>query len=156
MMAPHQPRFYNFGPFRIDVADRILTRDQQVIPLNLKTFQILLALIENAGRVLTKDMLMKRVWPDTFVEEGNLTKGIFSLRKILGEKPGGGPYIETLPKRGYRFVAGVTAGPDPGRGDIVVAKSGVHSALPAPRNSFVGRQEDLSALTQRLLLRTSG
>jgi hypothetical protein len=113
-------------------------------------------LIENAGRVLTKDMLMKRVWPDTFVEEGNLTKGIFSLRKILGEKPGGGPYIETLPKRGYRFVAGVTAGPDPGRGDIVVAKTGVHTALPAPRYSFVGRIEDLSALTQRLLFRTSG
>lgn len=150
-MGPQRREFYNFGPFRIDVADRVLTLDQQVIPLNLKTFQILLALIENAGRVLTKDMLMKRIWPDTFVEEGNLTKGIFSLRKILGEKPGGGSYIETLPKRGYRFVAEVTASPDPDRGDIVVAESGVRSALPAPRNSFVGRQEDLSGLTQRLL-----
>jgi predicted ATPase/DNA-binding winged helix-turn-helix (wHTH) protein len=151
MTGPEQPRFCEFGPFRLDLADRVLTRDQQVIPLDLKTFEILLAFLENAGRVLTKDVLMKKVWPDTFVEEGNLTKGIFILRRVLGERPGGGVWIETLPKRGYRFTADITAVPDPGSGEIVLAQPHIQSSLPAPRNSFLGRKEDLSGLRERLL-----
>ncbi len=151
MPGPEERESYEFGPFRVDVADRLLTRDQQEIPLNLKTFQILLALIENAGRVLSKAVLMNRVWPDSFVEEGNLTKGIFVLRRLLGNQPCGRPWIETLPKRGYRFNAVITASLNHGSGEMVVAKSHIPSSLPAPRNSFVGRQEDLSGVIERLL-----
>lgn len=68
-------------------------------PLTPKTFDVLLALVEHRGQVLDKDTLMKLVWPDSFVEEGNLSKGVFLLRQILGDG-----YIETLPKRGYRFI----------------------------------------------------
>ena len=65
----------------------------------------LLVLVENSGRVVSKDELMKAVWPDTFVEEGNLTQNISVLRKVLGENPGEHIYIETVPKQGYRFIA---------------------------------------------------
>jgi Tol biopolymer transport system component/DNA-binding winged helix-turn-helix (wHTH) protein len=92
-------KIYEFGPFRMDPAQKILLRDGQIVPLTLKTLDLLRALLENQGQVLEKDVLLKTVWPDTFVEEGNLTKGIFRLRKALGDG-----YIETLPKRGYRFV----------------------------------------------------
>jgi predicted ATPase/DNA-binding winged helix-turn-helix (wHTH) protein len=147
MAGQEQHRYYEFGPFRVDLADRVLTRDHQEIPLNLKTFQILLALIENAGRVLTKEALLRRVWPETFVEEGNLTKGVFVLRRALGERPDGGLWIETLPKRGYRFAGGT----DRCRSDILATNLQGHVCLPAPRNSFVGRHEELSELRERLL-----
>ena len=100
MTSPQQRTIYEFGPFRVDAFERVLMREREIIPLNLKTFQLLLALVENPGKILTREALMQRVWPDTFVEEGNLTKGIFLLRKILGEMPSGKPYIQTLPKRG--------------------------------------------------------
>jgi predicted ATPase/DNA-binding winged helix-turn-helix (wHTH) protein len=151
MTEQDQRVVYEFGPFRLDVADRLLTRGQQLIPLNLKSFQILLALIENAGRVLTKQALMKLVWPETFVEEGNLTKGIFVLRGVLGERPGGEPWIETLPKRGYRFTGEITVGLNPVTRELVGRTSRAEAGLPAPRNSFVGRHEDLFRLAGRVL-----
>ena len=70
-----------------------------------KVFDILVTLVENGGQVVAKDDLMRRVWPNTFVEEGNLTQNISLLRKALGETPGGVQFIETVPRRGYRFVA---------------------------------------------------
>jgi adenylate cyclase len=97
---------YRFGPFVLDIADRSLKRQGVQIPLTPKTFDLLVALLENAGRLVEKDVLLKRVWPDVAVEEGNLTKGVFSLRQLLGEE-GGTRYIETVPKRGYRFSATV-------------------------------------------------
>ena len=134
MSATEQRSIYEFGPFRVDVLDQVLTREQQVVPLNLKTFQILLALLENAGKVLTKDVLMRKIWPDTFVEEGNLTKDIFVLRKALGERPDGRPWIETFPKRGYRFTVSITAFSDAYIGGIVRPEFCVPASLPAPRN----------------------
>src|SRR5918993_2907962 len=97
---------YRFGPFALDVADRSLKRDGAPISLTPKTFDLLVALVENAGRLVEKDVLLKAVWPDVAVEEGNLTKGVFSLRQLLEQE--GTRYIETVPKRGYRFVAAVT------------------------------------------------
>jgi TolB-like protein/tetratricopeptide (TPR) repeat protein len=97
-------RIYRFGPFVLDVADRSLKRRHAPIALTPKTFDLLVTLVENAGRLVEKDLLLKSVWPDVAVEEGNLTKGVFSLRQIL-EEEGGPRYIETVPKRGYRFVA---------------------------------------------------
>jgi DNA-binding winged helix-turn-helix (wHTH) protein/Tol biopolymer transport system component len=98
---------YEFGPFRLDPRDSVLYRGTERVPLTLKVFETLRTLVENHGRVVTKDELMKHVWPDTFVEEGNLTVNIFLLRKELGEGAEGPKYIETVPKRGYRFVAPV-------------------------------------------------
>ncbi len=101
--------FYTFGPFRLDPQERVLLRDGQPVPLAPKAVEILLLLVEKAGHLVDKDDLMKRVWPDTFVEEGNLTKNVFVLRRALGNGDAGQEYIETVPKRGYRFVARVTA-----------------------------------------------
>ena len=99
---------HRFGPFVLDVADRSLKRDGAPIPLTPKTFDLLVTLVENAGRLVEKDSLLRSVWPDVAVEEGNLTKGVFSLRQIL-EEEGGPRYIETVPKRGYRFVGPITS-----------------------------------------------
>src|SRR5205085_12471140 len=99
--------FFEFGPFRIDIAKRLLRRDGEVVPLTPKTFDLLLALIECRGEVVSKDELMARVWPDSFVEDGNLTYNISVLRKALGERAGEHHYIITAPGQGYRFAADV-------------------------------------------------
>jgi TolB-like protein/Tfp pilus assembly protein PilF len=108
-MTPGTTRIYRFGPFVLDVADRSLKRDGTPIALTPKTFDLLVALVESGGRLVEKDTLLAAVWPDVAVEEGNLTKGVFSLRQIL-EEDGGTRFIETVPKRGYRFIAPVTIG----------------------------------------------
>jgi TolB-like protein/DNA-binding winged helix-turn-helix (wHTH) protein/Flp pilus assembly protein TadD len=100
-------RFYEFGPYRIDAVNHLLLRGSEPVPLKPKVFDTLLVLVEHRGRVVDKNELMGRLWPDTAVEESNLTQNIYLLRKVLGEEPHGAPYIETMPKRGYRFVAGV-------------------------------------------------
>jgi TolB-like protein len=98
---------YRFGSFVLDVPDGSLRRDGAHIPLTPKQFDLLVALVSNAGRLVGKDALLRAVWPDVSVEEGNLTKGIFSLRQIL-DAGAGATWIETIPKRGYRFAGGVT------------------------------------------------
>ena len=97
-----------FGRFVLDVADRSLKRDGVPVALTPKLFDLLVALVTNAGRLVEKDVLLKTVWPDVAIEEGNLTKGVFSLRQVL-EADDGVRCIETVPKRGYRFVAAVEA-----------------------------------------------
>jgi DNA-binding winged helix-turn-helix (wHTH) protein/Flp pilus assembly protein TadD len=94
-----------FGPFRLDAAKRVLWRDGRIVPLPPKALDLLAALVEQRGDVVTKDELLKRVWPDTFVEEANLSVNVSALRKALGEGPEGQPYIETVSRRGYRFAA---------------------------------------------------
>jgi DNA-binding winged helix-turn-helix (wHTH) protein/Tol biopolymer transport system component len=98
-----------FGPFRVDPVRRVLLRDGQTISLPGKAFDVLLVLLQKPGETVTKDDLMKAVWPDTFVEEGNLTQTIFVLRKSLGDSDGQ-PLIVTVPRQGYRFAGTVTAG----------------------------------------------
>src|SRR5436190_7337574 len=103
---------YEFGPFRIDSVERLLFRGQEVIPLTPKAVDTLLALVSNCGRVLEKDELIKLIWPDSFVEEGGLARNISVLRRVFEDGAGEVQYIETIPKRGYRFVAPVReAGP---------------------------------------------
>jgi len=106
-MSKQVKHFYEFGPFRLDPSERRLLRDRQTVPLTPKAFETLLVLVENSRHTVGKDELMNRVWPDAFVEETNLAQNISTLRKALGERPNGGQYIETVPKRGYRFVASV-------------------------------------------------
>jgi DNA-binding winged helix-turn-helix (wHTH) protein/Tol biopolymer transport system component len=98
---------YAFGPFRLDLEQRLLLRDDKPTPLAPKAILILCVLVENHGRLVERSELMQRVWPDAFVEEGNLTVNIFALRKVLAEGLGTAPAIETIPKRGYRFIPAV-------------------------------------------------
>ncbi len=130
-MDDHSKHFYEFGRFRLNPGDRLLLRDQEIVQLTPKVFDILLALVESSGQVISKDGLMKKVWPDSFVEEGNLTQNISLLRKALGEGHNGHQYIETVARRGYRFVAPVRESWDEGidsvrdktlNGDAVIAE----------------------------------
>lgn len=100
-------RIYAFGPFRLDARARLLERAGQPVTLTPKVIDTLLVLVENQDRLLSKEELMTAIWPDTHVEEGNLVSNISILRKTLGETDDGRPYIQTLPKRGYRFAADV-------------------------------------------------
>jgi Tol biopolymer transport system component/DNA-binding winged helix-turn-helix (wHTH) protein len=108
-MYKREKQLYEFGPFRLDGVRRVLFRGDEVVPLTPKVLHTLVVLVENSGRVVSKDELMKAVWPDTFVEEGNLTQNISVLRKILGEHRTDHIYIETVPKQGYRFIPAVPA-----------------------------------------------
>jgi DNA-binding winged helix-turn-helix (wHTH) protein/TolB-like protein/Tfp pilus assembly protein PilF len=99
--------FYLFGPFRIDTRKRRLLRDGEIVPLTSRTFDTLLAFAQNSGRVLDKDDLMQMIWPNTIVEEANLTQNVSVLRKALGDNSGDSKYIVTIPGRGYRFIADV-------------------------------------------------
>lgn len=107
-MSNRQRVTYEFGPFQLDVAERRLLRDGQPVSLPPKVFETLLALVENSGRLVEKNELISRLWPDTFVEDGTLARNISDLRRILVELTGEVRYIETVPKAGYRFVAPVT------------------------------------------------
>ncbi|MBD0372024.1 MAG: transcriptional regulator, partial [Pyrinomonadaceae bacterium] len=98
---------YEFGAFRMDVAERVMFCDGALVPLTPKAFDILLVLVERSGHLVEKSEIMDAVWPDTFVEEANLTQNIFTLRKVLGRRDNKRPFIETVAKRGYRFIAEV-------------------------------------------------
>jgi eukaryotic-like serine/threonine-protein kinase len=98
----------DFGPFSIDLEERVLRRDGRPVPLTPKAFDVLAALVEQPGRLISKEELLQKVWPDTFVEESNLAYNVFALRKALGDTADNGQYIETIAKRGYRFTAVVT------------------------------------------------
>ena len=115
---------YQFGPFHLDVRERRLSRGSEVIPLRLKVFDTLLVLVENAGRLVTKQELLDTVWPETTVEENNLNHNVSMLRKALGEKATGQRYIETVPRVGYRFAAPVDAAvPQTGASAAATAKA---------------------------------
>lgn len=98
---------YEFGPFLLDTAERRLLRERRPVPLTPKAYDVLLLLVRNSGHMLEKDELIRGVWPDAFVEEGNLSRHVSTLRKALGESHDGRGYIETIPRRGYRFIAHV-------------------------------------------------
>ncbi|HET6974064.1 MAG TPA: alpha/beta fold hydrolase, partial [Pyrinomonadaceae bacterium] len=107
MMNRAGRRFYLFDNFRVDVNERLLFKDNRELALTPKVFDTLLVLLENSSHVMTKKELMQQVWPDSFVEENNLAQNISILRKALGKTHEGEDYIQTVPKRGYRFVGGV-------------------------------------------------
>jgi TolB-like protein/DNA-binding winged helix-turn-helix (wHTH) protein/Tfp pilus assembly protein PilF len=106
-MSLRPGQFYEFPPFRLDPAEGVLLRDGKMVPLTPKAFRVLQVMVEHHGHIVNKEDLLKQVWPDTFVEEGNLAFNISLLRKALGDMPNAASYIETIPKRGYRFSAPV-------------------------------------------------
>jgi DNA-binding winged helix-turn-helix (wHTH) protein len=119
-------RLYEFGDFHLNASARLLSRRGVTVPLTPKAIDLLLALVEQPGNLLDKETLLKTVWPDAFVEENNLADNIFKLRRALGDGENGPRFIETVSKRGYRFVAEVRAvgqlpeqGPEPAK-EVVV------------------------------------
>lgn len=113
---------YQFGPYRLDPSEHKLLRNNQIVELPPKAFDTLVLMVRNCGHLMEKDELIRTLWPDSFVEEGSLSNNIFLLRKALGEDP---PYIETVPKRGYRFVGAVRCLPDGVHGHLEVAQAQV-------------------------------
>ena len=99
---------YKFGSFQLDPSEHLLLREGQAVPLTPKTFDLLVFLVSHPGRLVTKDQILAAVWPESFVEEANLTVSVSALRKALGERPGEKQFIDTIPKKGYRFTASVT------------------------------------------------
>ncbi len=111
---PEAQHLYEFGPFRLDPAQRLLLRNGKPVSLTPKAFETLVILVENHGRLLTKNELMKRLWPATFVEEANLAQNVSAIRRALNGQTGGEQYIETVPKGGYRFAGSVRKLPSSG------------------------------------------
>src|ERR1700742_1992961 len=101
------PNTYQFGPFRLEPSEHRLSFGEEALPLAPKTFELLVYFVENSGKLLLKDDIMRAIWPNSFVEEANLTVAISALRKLLGRCESGPQYIETVPKKGYRFLAPV-------------------------------------------------
>src|SRR5215472_10976621 len=106
-MLKQAQHLYEFGPYRLNPAQQLLTEGSKKIPLTPKAFQTLLVLVENRDRVVEKEELLQKIWPNTFVEQATLAQNIFTLRKQLQDDGGEAAYIETVPRRGYRFVAAV-------------------------------------------------
>jgi Tol biopolymer transport system component/DNA-binding winged helix-turn-helix (wHTH) protein len=106
-MSKRESHLYEFGPYRLIPHERLLLRAGEPVTLTPKAFETLVALVRRAGHLAEKDELLKEVWPDSFVEEANLAQNVHALRRALGEGENGKPYIETVPKRGYRFLASV-------------------------------------------------
>lgn len=122
---------YGFGSYRLDALERVLLHDGQPVTLPPKDLETLLVLVERAGHIVEKEELLEKVWPGVFVEEGNLARHIFNLRQVLGDSPDGRKYIETIPKRGYRFVAAVHEDSEPAAPHLAApqASEPAHSAV---------------------------
>src|SRR6202044_2655779 len=98
---------YQFGKLRVDAQARTLQREEEKVTLNRRAFDVLLCFVQNPGKVLTRDELIKNVWPDTYVDENSLAQSISALRRALEEEPGDNSYIVTLPGRGDQFISPV-------------------------------------------------
>ena len=99
-MSQPDNHLYEFGPFRLDLSERQLFRDGKSVSLTPKAFETLVMLVMKRGHIVEKDDLLKEVWKDTFVEEANISRHVWTLRKALGENENGQSYIETVPRGG--------------------------------------------------------
>jgi len=124
---------FEFGQFRVDVLRRSLEREGQAVSLSGKAFEILRVLLEQRGELVDKDALLRQVWPDTAVEENNITVAISSLRKALGETPATPKRIVTIPGRGYSFVGEVRCNPPTAETSPQIAAT----TAPLPRSRTV-------------------
>jgi DNA-binding winged helix-turn-helix (wHTH) protein len=131
---------YEFREFRMDPRRRLLIRNGEAVALTAKAFDTLLLLVQNSGRLLEKDKLMKALWPESFVEEGNLSQNISKLRKTLGDDQNGNRFIETIPKTGYQFVAPVR------QLDSSILENALH---PAVENRAEFSQEESAEISEQ-------
>ncbi|MFN0277841.1 MAG: winged helix-turn-helix domain-containing tetratricopeptide repeat protein [Pyrinomonadaceae bacterium] len=122
-MSGEEKHFYRFKSFRLDVKERQLLHHGNNVPLSPKVFDVLVALVERSGHLVEKDELLKLVWADSFVEEVNVARSVYALRKVLGEDENGSKFIETVAKKGYRFVAKVTEMSEPSASAPVLSES---------------------------------
>jgi predicted ATPase len=135
-----QRRIYEFGDFRVDTGRFLLIRAGNTNHITPTVFRILVILLERAGQVVPKDQLMQFVWPDSFVEEGNLNRNVSTLRQALEEKPGDHRYIETVPKAGYRFIAPVRSM------DYQAPTGSLRKAVNETSHHLTGRESERTAL----------
>jgi predicted ATPase/DNA-binding winged helix-turn-helix (wHTH) protein len=136
-----------FGPFQLLPTRRLLLADGRPVRLGSRALEILIALVERPGELVGKNELMARVWPSTFVEEGNLKVQVAGLRRALGDSRGSNRYLATVPGRGYRFVAPVRRTDGPGR--AAAAAEAAHR-LPAPVTDMIDRADSVAALMVQL------
>ena len=148
-MSKSERHLYEFGDFRLDASERLLSRRGVTVPLTPKAIDLLLALVEQPGRLLDKETLLNTVWPGTFVEENNLADNIFKLRRVLGDGENGSRFIETVPKRGYRFVADVHAVAPLTEEGARSGASGRGGAAPPRGGTERGRSRRLATNTRR-------
>jgi DNA-binding winged helix-turn-helix (wHTH) protein len=143
------PNEFSFGPFRLLRDQRLLLKGEKPIRLGLRAHEILAALLERPGVVVTKEELFAPVWPKQFVEEGNLKFHVAALRKALGDGQDGNRFIANVPGRGYCFVAPVQySGPNLSSAEASVSNP-QQRQLPAPL-SRMGRSDTIVALATRL------
>jgi len=116
-------RFYEFGRFRLDPNRHRLLHNGETVPLSAKAIETLTALVQNPGKLLEREALMQAVWPDTIVEDANLTVAISQLRKALNQNSDTGEFIQTIPRIGYRFVADVHEVVDEATPSVAEAKA---------------------------------
>src|SRR6266550_5309212 len=150
-MGEPENNLCKFGPFRLDLSERQLFRDGQPVSLTPRAFETLVMLVRKRGHVVEKDDLLKEVWKDTFVEEANISRHVWMLRKALGENENGQSYIETVPKRGYRFLANVQ---DAGNGgdQLVLARHSIVHITAEEDDGVVARNGEFAEnLEQKLL-----
>ncbi|MEP6704483.1 MAG: winged helix-turn-helix domain-containing protein, partial [Acidobacteriota bacterium] len=143
---------FQFGDFELDGDERILTKNGTPVPLPPKVLKLLFVLVKSRGRIVVKDDLMQQVWPDTFVEDGNLAYSIRLLRRALGDNSSASKYIQTVPRRGYRFVA--EGRPDPERelNDRLRLNESISRAdlVDINDSSLIGRETELAEVTKLL------
>ena len=155
-----EKHLYSFGEFSLNVEDHTLSRNGETVPVTPKMFDLLLVLVQNPGKVLRKDFLMQSVWPDSFVEEGNITFNIRQLRKALDDNAQSPTYIETIPRRGYRFLLPVeaftTVTPDKDEESIARQIAEAEPVLAAERKKFSATRSILTAAVVVLLLGAVG
>lgn len=132
---------YKFGPFHLDTGESLLLRDGKPVPLTLKAYDLLVILIQHPGHLLGRDELTRSLWPDRFVEDANLTVNVAALRKALGEGDAGQQYIETVPKRGYRFLASVEEVTIEAREPVPALAIASSVAFTQERRDGVGRED---------------
>src|ERR1051326_4281201 len=136
---------FEFGPFRLDKAEHLLLRGKEHVQLPPKAFEMLLLLVESSGHVIEKNVLMNSLWPDSVVEESNLTQNIFLVRRALGDERGEQHYIKTVPRVGYRFIAPVRRVPNEGETVLVASHSRERIVI---REETVEHEEDISSADQ--------
>jgi DNA-binding winged helix-turn-helix (wHTH) protein/TolB-like protein/Tfp pilus assembly protein PilF len=149
-MSQHLQHLYEFGPYRLDTTERLLLRDGERVALTPKAFETLVVLIERRGQLVEKEELMKALWPDSFVEDANLTNNVWALRKTLGESQNGQRYIETVPKRGYRFTASVREIPH--ESEAFVLEKHTLTRVITEEEVQTSSEEDVRQLRAQLLL----
>jgi TolB-like protein/DNA-binding winged helix-turn-helix (wHTH) protein/Flp pilus assembly protein TadD len=148
-MPPLSRAIYDFGPFRLESGQHLLLRDGQPVAIPPKAFEILTALLDQRGALISKEDLQNRVWPNTFVDENNLTQQISLLRRILGESPEQPQYIETVPRYGYRFIAQVQ---EKGDAEPQAAEEGLPVARARRRGAVLWRSGSAVAIALAILL----